>query len=131
MIIASWGHIFSLTSLQNRLAPSLSAARSHENYLEITSSSVDKGTALSALLTRWTVLKSNTIAVGDGRNDIPLFEAAAISVAMSHAPREVREAATHISAPNTPTTFAEAIAQVTGEQHNATGTWTYERNGRQ
>jgi hydroxymethylpyrimidine pyrophosphatase-like HAD family hydrolase len=63
------------------------------DWLDVTAPNVSKATALEAVRRRMRVARERTIAVGDGHNDLPMFEWAARAVAMGHAPAEVRAAA--------------------------------------
>lgn len=54
------------------------------------------------------------VAVGDGPNDIPLLEAALISVAMGQAPAEVKSAATLVTDTNDHDGLAKALASIYG-----------------
>ncbi len=55
-----------------------------------------KGTAIEWIARHEGVLLSETIAVGDWLNDIPMLERAGRSFAMAHAPEEVRAAASEV-----------------------------------
>jgi len=65
-----------------------SIVRTDPEYLEFLAPGVDKGSALSALLTMLRLRKENAMAIGDGENDIPLLEAAGLPVAMANASPE-------------------------------------------
>ncbi|MFC8801564.1 HAD family hydrolase [Promicromonospora sp. NPDC057138] len=64
-----------------------------DDWIDLTAPNVSKATALEAVRRRVRVAQEHTIAVGDGHNDVPMFEWAARAVAMGHAPAEVRKAA--------------------------------------
>jgi Cof subfamily protein (haloacid dehalogenase superfamily) len=55
-----------------------------------------KGTAIEWIARHEGVTLSETIAVGDWLNDVPMFEAAGRSFAMAHAPEEVKAAASEV-----------------------------------
>jgi hydroxymethylpyrimidine pyrophosphatase-like HAD family hydrolase len=55
-----------------------------------------KGTAIEWIAAHEGVTLSETIAVGDWLNDIPMLERAGRSFAMAHAPEEVKTAATEV-----------------------------------
>lgn len=52
--------------------------------------------------------------MGDGPNDVPLLQAARISVAMGQAPAEVRSAATLVTESNDQDGLAKALASIYG-----------------
>lgn len=66
--------------------------------MQATSQGINKGQALKEI-NRLVGNKGPTIAVGDDRNDLPMFEAADISVAMEDAPEILKHHA-HIIAPS-------------------------------
>ena len=63
--------------------------------VDFTRKGVNKGSALEALCALMKIDPSQTIAVGDSFNDVPLMETAGIGIAMGNAPTAVREAATY------------------------------------
>ena len=71
----------------------LFVATSLPTYLEMTIPHADKGTALRFLADRLGVPREETVAAGDGRNDVPMLEWAGLGVAVEGSPEEVRAAA--------------------------------------
>jgi len=70
------------------------------SWLDIAPDGVNKSTALERVREWLDVPRSRVLAVGDGRNDIEMFQWAALAgraVAMGQAPDEVRAAATEIT----------------------------------
>ncbi|WP_419703022.1 HAD family hydrolase [Promicromonospora sp. NFX87] len=63
------------------------------DWLDLTAPGLSKASALEMVRRRLRVATQHTIAVGDGYNDLPMFEWAARAVAMGNAPAEVRAAA--------------------------------------
>lgn len=61
---------------------------------DITNVSVNKGKVISLLSRFYDIKPENTIAMGDGFNDVPMFESSAISVAMKNSGRAIRANAT-------------------------------------
>jgi Cof subfamily protein (haloacid dehalogenase superfamily) len=82
-----------LPEVRQRWEGRLYAATSVPSYLEMTSPLSDKRQALEFLCRRLGVPHTETVAVGDGRNDQPMIEWAALGVAIEGAPPEVIEAA--------------------------------------
>lgn len=68
------------------------------SWLDIAASGVTKASALENLRRRLGIDPAQTVAVGDGRNDIEMLDWAARGVAMGQAPQEVAEAANEVTA---------------------------------
>ena len=66
-------------------------------YIEINDKEANKGTALGELAKLCGVDMEQTVAVGDGQNDLPMFAAAGLSVAMGNAPEEIRRMADEVA----------------------------------
>lgn len=66
-------------------------------WIDVTGGGVSKASALETVRKRLRVDPADTIAVGDGINDLPAPGWAARAVAMGHAPMEVRTAADEIT----------------------------------
>lgn len=58
---------------------------------DITNVSVNKGRVLSVLMRYYDIPLENTVAIGDGFNDVPMFKVAAVSVAMGNSSKEVKK----------------------------------------
>jgi len=101
-----------LERLTRELPEGVSAAFSHPTYLEVTAAGVDKATGLRPLLEHLGIRAERTGAVGDGLNDLALFEAVAVPIAMGHAPPALKAAAVWISATNTQDGVAHALARL-------------------
>lgn len=54
-------------------------------YLEVNTKSITKGSALQFIASYYNIPMSNTIAFGDGENDLEMLEAASVGVAMKNA----------------------------------------------
>ncbi len=67
----------------------------------ITATGADKGIALTKTCEHLSIDPENVIAFGDAHNDIEMFKIAGSSVAMGQAGDDVKEAATHVTAPHT------------------------------
>lgn len=86
--------------LQERYHGNLAVTRSKDFYVEITTATATKGSALTRLLAMLGIPKEQVLAIGDGRNDVPMFRAAGISVAMGGALPEVAAAADYRTLPS-------------------------------
>ncbi|MFV8480100.1 Cof-type HAD-IIB family hydrolase [Mycoplasma sp. AA7A] len=58
---------------------------------DITNTQANKGKALSLLIRYYDIKIENTIALGDGFNDVPMFKIANVSVAMANASKDVKK----------------------------------------
>jgi len=72
---------------------------------------VSKGRALEQLAAYLGVLLEETVAIGDGPNDISLLKTAGLGIAMGNAPLEVKRVARYITADVDHGGVAKAIAQ--------------------
>ena len=68
-------------------------------WLDLAPDGVTKAAALEPVRARLGVDPADTVAVGDGRNDVEMFEWAARSVAMGQAGPELRAVASEVTAP--------------------------------
>jgi hypothetical protein len=93
------------------LGAAASVARSQPYYLDVTPPRANKGDGIRAL-SRLTGVPPEEIAVlGDGENDVPMFQAAGFAVAMGNAAAEVQAAADAVTAGNDADGFAKAVAR--------------------
>ena len=84
--------------------------KSEPEYLEVTATGVDKGSALKHLASRLGIPIENTLAMGDADNDLTLVEAAGLGVAVANANSNVRAVASKVTdADNNAGAVAEAI----------------------
>lgn len=65
--------------------------------IEILSKDSNKGNALKWIMKKYNLTKDEVLAIGDGNNDISMFEVAGISVAMANAKDNVKKFASHIT----------------------------------
>ncbi|WP_019805051.1 fructose-phosphate phosphohydrolase SppA [Streptococcus mutans] len=66
---------------------------SKDNYLEVTSQSVSKENALLEIAKYYDISLSQTMAIGDNYNDIPMLKLAGLGVSMANAPQAVKNEA--------------------------------------
>lgn len=100
--------------LVDRLArdfPDIQVSSSISNNLEINWKDAGKHTALRVLCDHLGLSLGDTMALGDGSNDIGMLEAAGIGVAMENAAQNVRCAADSVTACNECDGVAQAIAR--------------------
>ena len=77
--------------------------------LEIVPVGINKGTGIKAVAEAVGLDVSRCMAIGDGENDLPLFQACGMSVAMGNAVDAVKAAATVETASNDEGGVADAI----------------------
>lgn len=73
---------------------------SKEGYLEITSFHASKSKAFEYLLEYLSVDVKDSLAIGDGRNDLELLRCVGIGIAMDNAPLEVKNVADYVTLSN-------------------------------
>jgi Cof subfamily protein (haloacid dehalogenase superfamily) len=104
-----------LDELVGRLPGDLAVHRSKAGYLEVTAAGVDKAVAFDRLCAARGIGVEERAAIGDGYNDLGLFATVATSVAMGHAPAEVRRQASLVTASNDEHGVAQALQTLTRE----------------
>ncbi len=85
---------------EQRLLPSLpgcTSARWYPAFCDITSASADKANGIRAIASYLGIDISETMAFGDGGNDISMLQAVGTGVAMGNALDEVKRAACHVT----------------------------------
>jgi Cof subfamily protein (haloacid dehalogenase superfamily) len=103
------------------LAGQATVARSQSYYLDITHPLANKGIALSELAKLLAIPLAEIAVIGDGGNDVAMFERSGLSIAMGNASPEVRQAADFVTASNLEDGFADAIERfiLGGHRSNA------------
>jgi hydroxymethylpyrimidine pyrophosphatase-like HAD family hydrolase len=82
-----------LPEVRSRWKGRLNAATSMPTYLEFTSIESDKAQALAFLCERMGITQAQSVAVGDGRNDVTMIAWAGLGVAVEGSEPEVIAAA--------------------------------------
>ena len=77
--------------------PGCTSARWYPTFCDITSSSADKAEGIRSVARHLGIDISDTMAFGDGGNDIPMLQAAGIGVAMGNALDEVKAHADYVT----------------------------------
>lgn len=90
----------------------MAASRSKLTYWEWVRAGVSKGTGVSLVLKALGISRRDSAAIGDGANDIPMFQAAGIGVAMGNAPDPVRAAADWVTGAADEDGLADALARL-------------------
>lgn len=73
------------------------SARWHPEFTDITATAADKGKGLAAMAAHLGLALGETMAMGDGGNDITIIRRAGIGVAMGNAGDEVKAAADYVT----------------------------------
>ncbi|HLY31883.1 MAG TPA: Cof-type HAD-IIB family hydrolase [Ktedonobacterales bacterium] len=87
-------------ALAPELAETLEVIGTTPDFLECMSRSVSKGAALRRLMEQLSVARDDTLAIGDGENDISLIEAAGMGIAMGNAVPALTQRARLLTASN-------------------------------
>ena len=91
------------------LADQATVARSQSYYLDITHPLANKGVALSEIARLLGVPLAEIAVIGDGGNDVAMFERSGLSVAMGNASPAVQRAANFVTDSNRDDGFANAV----------------------
>ena len=83
--------------------------RSQLYYLDITHPLANKGDAVLALSKLLAVPMNEIAVIGDGSNDVAMFEKSPLSVAMGNGSPEVQAKATYVTDTNEDDGFAKAV----------------------
>ena len=103
------------------LADQATVARSQSYYLDITHPLANKGVALSEIARLLMVPLPEIAVIGDGGNDVAMFERSGLSIAMGNASPAVQQAADFVTDSNRDDGFANAIERfiLGGDRSNA------------
>ena len=91
--------------------PQVEISSSWRNNFEVNPQGIHKGSALTALAQRLNIPMSQVMAIGDNDNDIPMLQAAGVSVAMANATPGAVAAARYTTLDNEQCGAAFAIRQ--------------------
>lgn len=80
-----------------RSLPDCTSCRWHPDFADITMKSADKGMGFSAIIARHSIKPEETMAFGDGGNDMSIIRKAGIGVAMGNANEPLKNAADYIT----------------------------------
>lgn len=95
--------------IRSALADQAFVVRSQSYYLDITHPLANKGVALSELAKLLAVPLTEIAVIGDGGNDVAMFERAGLSIAMGNASPQVQGAADFVTDSNSEDGFANAV----------------------
>lgn len=95
--------------LAEKFGDVLSVYRSTDYFIEIVPKGIDKAASIKVLIDKLNIPHENTIACGDGFNDLSMIKYAAVGVAMENAVDAVKESADYITASNNDDGIAEVV----------------------
>jgi len=87
----------------------VSATKSKPRFLDITAKQAHKGSVINELAGFLKIPTAEVAVIGDGLNDVLMFEQAGFSIAMGQARDEVKRAANVVTGANTEEGFARAM----------------------
>jgi Cof subfamily protein (haloacid dehalogenase superfamily) len=87
----------------------VSATRSQSYFLDVTHPDANKGSVVRYLSSRYDVPTSEIATIGDMHNDVSMFAASGLSIAMGNAAEEVKSAAREVTRSNSDDGFEYAI----------------------
>jgi len=91
------------------LAEGATVVRSQAYYLDITDRSANKGTGVLALSKLMAIPMAEIAVIGDGDNDVAMFEQAGLSIAIGNGKPAAKAAADFLTDGNDEDGFAKAI----------------------
>jgi Cof subfamily protein (haloacid dehalogenase superfamily) len=97
------------TEMQAALGSTASATRSQKYYLDVTHPQANKGVAMHRLAEIMGVPLAEIAVIGDGGNDVAMFQECPFSIAMGNASDEVKKHARFVTASNDEDGFAAAV----------------------
>ena len=100
------------TDMRAALGDQATAVRSQNYYLDITPPGRDKGTFVATMAQRLGISVDAVATIGDMANDIAMFAASGLSIAMGNAHDEVKARAKLVTATNEDEGFAKAIDMI-------------------
>jgi Cof subfamily protein (haloacid dehalogenase superfamily) len=91
------------------LGNQISASRSQPYYLDVTHPLANKGAVVNFLSRRYEIPLEDIATIGDGPNDVLMFQLSGLSIAMGNGGPEVQRAARHVTTSNEDDGFANAV----------------------
>ena len=98
--------------LSKKFEGRISIYRSEPFFIEALPMGIDKAHSIEVLINHLGIPKENTIACGDGFNDISMIKYAGVGVAMANAQEEVKAAADYITVSNDEDGVAKVIYEM-------------------
>ncbi len=98
-------------AVQEQFGGHVSASRSQPYYLDVTNPAANKGAVVERLSHYYKIPLGQIATVGDGANDVLMFQRSGLSIAMGNASEDVQRAATCVTASNEDEGFAKAVEE--------------------
>jgi len=98
-------------AVRQQFGTHVSAARSQPYYLDVTHPMANKGVVVERLSHHYQIPLEQIATLGDGVNDVLMFQRSGLSIAMGNASEEVQRQATRVTASNEDEGFAKAVEQ--------------------
>jgi len=95
--------------VQQEFGEEISAARSQPYYLDVTHPLANKGSVIETLSRVLEIPTREIATIGDGPNDVLMFEKSGMSIAVGNASQEVQRAAQFVSTSSEDEGFANAV----------------------
>ena len=99
------------SAVQEQFGTHVSASRSQPYYLDVTHPEANKGVVPERLSHYYQIPLEQLATLGDGANDVLMFQRSGLSIAMGNASEEVRRQATCVTASNEDEGFAKAVEE--------------------
>jgi Cof subfamily protein (haloacid dehalogenase superfamily) len=98
-------------AVRQQFGTHVSASRSQPYYLDVTHPEANKGVVAERLSHHYQIPLEQLATLGDGANDVLMFQRSGLSIAMGNASEEVRRQATCVTAANDDEGFAKAVEE--------------------
>ena len=95
--------------VEQECAANASASRSQPYYLDVTHPDANKGHVVTVLSAMLSIPPAQIATIGDGPNDVLMFEKSGLSIAMGNAADEVQQRARFVTTANEKEGFANAM----------------------
>ena len=98
--------------MRQALGTRATAVRSQTYYLDVTPPGCDKGTFVETIARHLELPTAAIATIGDMQNDLAMFRASGLSIAMGNATDDVKSQATHVTRSNEQDGFARAVEMI-------------------
>jgi hydroxymethylpyrimidine pyrophosphatase-like HAD family hydrolase len=99
-------------AMRQALGTRATAVRSQTYYLDVTPPGCDKGTFVETIARHLELPTAAIATIGDMQNDLAMFRASGLSIAMGNATDDVKSQATHVTRSNEQDGFARAVEMI-------------------